>query len=351
MLSTQKKEVPRKASQRGLGLLELMLAAIVATLLAAWGAGALMTRMDEAAAQSSAAWMLSVRQALHSYLERYGPLIAHAEDLAVLSARGYADWSSPQLHELKADALLSQGFPEAVSPGGGAVLKVLRQGVCPGPACHVEGLVHSKRPFLQRSSGHVDDYMVAQWLMSSKGWGAAVNMRHPEWIQGPAFRFGNPSWAGPALAPGSVAMAVTREHLREFEYLRVGDLRNPDFRADASIAGHVQVGADLSLDGYLRMEAGGVMHQACTQDGAFTRDAEKGLLMCRNGAWRAASRAGGGGFSINQFRGCANSSGMATANPLTGSCSCPPATYLVQISDSGPHDFPEGRTQGYLCVD
>ncbi|MBB5217038.1 hypothetical protein [Parapusillimonas granuli] len=339
------------ASQRGLGLVELMLVAAVATLLAAWGAGTLAHRMDEALAQSGAAWMLSVRQALHSYLERYGPVIAHAEDRAALGAHGYADWSAPELHELKADRLLSQGFPEHVSPGGGASIKVLRQGACPGPGCHVEGLVHSKQPFLRRSSGQVDEHMVAQWLLSSKGWGAAVSARRPEWIQGPAFRFGNPSWPGPALAPGSVAMAVTREHLREFEYLRVGDLRDPDFRADAGVAGELRVGAGLDLGGYLRMEAGGAMHQACAADGAFTRDPEKGLLMCRNGAWRAASRAGGGGFSINQFWGCANSSGMATANPLTGSCSCPPATYLVQISDSGPQAFPEGRTQGYLCVD
>jgi hypothetical protein len=338
-------------NQRGQGFFELMLAAIVATLLAVWGAGVLVSRMNEAAAQSSAVWMLSVRHALHSYLERYGPLIAHAEDQAALSPQGYADWSTPELHELKADALLSSSFPERVLPGGGASIKVLRQGACPGPGCHVEGLVHSKLPFLHPSSSKVDEHMVAQWLLSSKGWGAIVNPQRSQWIQGPAFRFDNPSWTGPPLAPGTVALAVTREHLREFDYLRVGDLRDPDFRADATIAGHLQVGADLSVKRYLQLHAGGLMHQSCTEDGAFTRDAEKGLLMCRNGVWRPASRAGGGGFSINQVWGCANSSGMTTANPLTGSCSCPASTHLVQISDSGPQAFPEGRTQGFLCVD
>jgi hypothetical protein len=339
------------ADQRGLGVLELMLGAILLTLLATWAAGALVTRMDEAAARSNAVWMLSVRQALHSYLERYAPLIAYADNTTALVAYGYADWSSPTLHEFKTTTLLSTGFPEAVRPGGGASIRVMRTGICPGPECYVEGLVHSTTPFLQHKSEEVDEYMVAQWLMSSKGWGAWVRPQAPELIQGPAFRYDNPSWAGPALAAGSVAMAVTREHLREFDYLRVGDLRNPDFRADVDVAGSLQLAGDLDVAQYLHLDARGALDQPCSRDGIVTRSTQTGLLLCRAGTWRPATRAGGGGFSLNDVWGCANNRGAPTSNPVTGACTCPPATSVVQISDSGPQDFPEGRTLGYLCVD
>jgi hypothetical protein len=93
------------------------------------------------------------------------------------------------------------------------------------------------------------------------------------------------------------------------------------------------------------------MLAACSEDGAVARGHEGGLLICRDNAWRPASRSGGGGFSSNQFRGCETSGGTSTANPLTGLCTCPPGTAIVQISDSGPHPFPEGRTLGYICLD
>ncbi|MGB3290370.1 MAG: prepilin [Burkholderiaceae bacterium] len=340
-------------AQRGYALLELLAATLLMTLLAVWGANALVNVMNDARARDGAVWMLSLRQAAQGYLERYAQTLADAQDPQALAGRGYADWAAPTLAELKADALLSAGFPERAAIGG-ATLRVLRQGVCPGPDCRVQALVHGNSPLRHRNTDQVDAQGVAHFLMAAQGMGGWVAPTQPLWLRGAAFAFPNPSWPGPALPVGTVAMAVTAEQLGALDFLRVGDARDPDFQGRASIRGDLLAGADLLVDGYLRLEAQVNAFAPCGQgqDGAIAREAgHGGLLACRDGSWRSVSRGGAGGFSTNQLRGCANSKGTSTANPVTGSCSCPAGSAMVQISDSGPQSPPEGRTVGYLCLD
>ncbi|UYO92369.1 prepilin [Pollutimonas sp. M17] len=338
-------------AQQGFALLEFIAAALLMTLLAVWGANTLVNAMNDARAQDGAVWMLSLRKAAQDYLERYVELLAGAEDPQALAGHGYADWTVPSLAELKADTLLSPGFPERAAIGG-ATLRIVRDGACPGRDCRVHALVHSNGPLLYRNTERIDAQSVARFLMAARGMGGWVMPAQPLMLRGAAFAFPNPSWPGPALPAGTVAMAVTTEQLDKADFLRVGDARDPDFQGPASIRGDVLARSDLLVDGYLRLAAREEAFASCSKDGAVARESEQdGLLICRDGSWRSASRGGAGGFSTNQLRGCYNSKGTSTANPVTGACSCPPGAAMVQISDSGPQDFPEGRTVGYLCLD
>ncbi|MCC2595322.1 hypothetical protein LKR43_03110 [Pusillimonas sp. MFBS29] len=340
--------------QCGIVLLQLVVAVLLAALLAGWGTQTLVNKMNDASAQAHAAWMLSLRKAVLSYVEVHGQALLQAEHEGALSDQGYANWSEPRIAELKAAGLLSPGFPESVRQGGSATVRLLRRGVCPGEDCRLEAFMHSELPFLKKYTGVVDEQMVAQWLMASQGWGGWVDGMRPTVVRGAAFEYPNPPWAGAPLPPGTVVMALGSEYLHQPGFLRVRDTRDPDFQADATVQGTIQTGADLRVQRYLYLNTPAETGEPCEVEGAISREAQAGLLFCQDQLWR--SFAGGsarslGGFSTNQWRGCQNSLGTSTANPVTGSCSCPPFTRPVQISDSGPHDYPEGRTLGFLCVD
>ncbi len=337
--------------QQGFALLELILAAIVTVLLAVWGTNTLVNKINDASAQASAVWMLAVKKSLHRYIERYADVLTTAEHAQVLGDKGYADWAAPRLVELKSDGLLSAAFPERIFPGGSASMRLMRSGACPGMSCRLEAIVYSDLPLTSSSTAGVDEQMVAQWVLAAQGWGGAVSSARPHLLQGPAFAFPNPPLPGSALPPGTVAMAITTEQLGHLDFLRVADVRDPDFRGSATVKGNISAGSDLRTQQYLHLGAQESLQSPCAVNNAVARDAAGGLLVCNENIWRSSSRSGNGGYSVNLVYGCQTRIKTSTENPVTGSCTCPGQSLPVLISDSGPQAFPEGRTMGYLCVD
>lgn len=330
-------------------MLELIIAAIVTTLLTVWASNSLVNRVNDAGAQASAAWMLVVKKSVHGYMQRYAGALMQADSTEALHQHGYEDWAAPRLAELKNDGLLSPGFPESVAPGGGASIRLLRHGACPGPACRLEAIVYSNKPFLSPASGQVDEQMVAQWMLAAQGWGGHVARAHAHLVRGPAFQMPNPPAPGEALPAGTVALAITSEQLGPLDFLRVGDMRDPDFGAAVSVKGSISTQGGLRARQYLHLGAQANLQEPCAEDGAVAREVNGGLLVCRDHAWRSAGRMSGG-YSINLVYGCWTKAHASTANPVTGQCSCPESSISVLISDSGPQTFPEGRSMGYLCV-
>src|SRR3546814_14054709 len=74
---------------------------------------------------------------------------------------------------MTAEALLAPGFPERAAIGGVA-LRILRDGLCPGPDCRVQALVYSSSPLVQGRAGRIDAQMVARFLMAAQGLGGSV---------------------------------------------------------------------------------------------------------------------------------------------------------------------------------
>jgi len=338
--------------QRGFAMLELIATILIATLLAVWGAGTLVQKIDDAAAQTSAIWMLSVKNAVRRYVERYAPELADVPAADALAHKGYVNWAAPSLGELKADGMLSRGFPERGVRGIAVGIRLVHGGECPGDNCRLEALVYSDRAFIRSQTGRVDDQMIAQWLMAAQGWGGSVTHARPDFITGAAFEWPNPPAAGVDRLPeGTVAMAITLEQLADSQYLRVGDARNPDFQGQATVRGDITTMASLNVQDYLVLGAQNYASDACAQNGAIAREYYGGLLVCRSNRWRSAGRGGGGGFSVNSLYGCNTAGGVSTANPVTGTCGCPAGFSVVIISDGGSQTEPEGRTRGYLCVE
>lgn len=338
------------ARQRGYALVELTLVLLVACLLAVWGVQTLVHRLDDAEAQSAAVWMDAMRKSLAAYLLRYGSALQAADDPPDDAIPGYADWRHPTVRELAAAGLLAPGIEPAIRLTGEAKIVVWRRGACPGDACAVEGLVYGARPLLTPREGSVDSATIAQWLLASQGQGGAVHAADPERLKGASFAIGSAVPGGAPLPPGTVGMAVTAEHLAKWSFLRVGDVRNPDFQGELSVAGNLVSGADATVGGQLVIEAVNVDGSPCVPDGAVSHDVKGGLLVCRAQRWRPVSRGGAGGYSFNSLYGCKGQDGVSTANPLTDDCSCPWHAVSVRIFDTGNRPYPDGRQQVFLCV-
>lgn len=335
-------------TQRGFALLELLLAAGVTLLLVIWAAQAMSHRVNDASAQHYARWMIMVRNAVGSYLEQHGDLLRQAQAPTDLVTHGYQNWAAPHVSELKADGLLAQGFPERVRPLDGARVQILREGECPGEACRINAIVYSQRAFT-KAPGVVDEQMLAQWLLSAQGLGGMVHPSRPALISGHTFQYPNPPSGGPALPPGTVVMALTDGQQQQFPYLRVRDERDPEFQSDATVQGDISAGGIVSVGDYIQLHSTAEWFDACPSTGALTRDSRHGLLVCKDGVWDVVARSGGG-FSVNSHYGCATPEGRSSANPVTGTCTCPIGYSLVPISEGGSEGSGRGLTQGYLCV-
>ena len=338
----------QRGVQRGFALLEMLIAAALALLVAVWASQTLVHRISDAGAHSAANWMFATKDAVRAYLVRHGAQLRHATSSTDLLLHGYSNWAAPQIAELKQDGLLATGFPESMRNVGGLRISILRDGECPGDDCRLEALIYSQRAFL-KSPDVIDEQMMAQWLLETKGLGGAVHPLQPDVVRGHTFEYPNPIPTGTLLPPGTVAMMISDEQLNEHAYLRVRDQRDPQFQADATIKGNVTAGGVISAGQTIHLGSSADWLDHCSVEGTVTRDRMYGLLVCDGGVWQSAGRSAGG-YSVNSRYNCFTPEGRSSANPVTGSCSCPSDYRAVPISEGGTDDADRGITRGYLCV-
>lgn len=130
-----------RAAQRGVALLELMVAAAVAVLLAAWGAGYWVDRAESVRSAAVGAWLGEVGKAISQMLE--DEFAGLADPLVSLKHR-YANRLAPTIAELKQSGYLPAAFPEQSAWGWGQTygygareVVLTRLGACcrPWPTC------------------------------------------------------------------------------------------------------------------------------------------------------------------------------------------------------------------------
>ncbi|MFA5521608.1 MAG: hypothetical protein WCY98_05220 [Castellaniella sp.] len=332
--------------QHGLIMLELAVAGLLAGLLALWAGHAMVNRMHDAQAQAVAAWMGVLHQGAQDYVGRHALLMRDGAPANALQGDGYADWRRPGIAALRANGHLPAGFPDTIRPVGSAVIRILREGDCPSSPCRLLPVVHASQPF-RTAHGAVDTAMLAEWLLATRGLGAAVQPVDPGHVQGAISRYPNPLSAGDSLLPpGTVVLGLAGDAV---DFLRVGDTRDPRFQSGASIAGDVHAGGSLHAADQLVLGQEKTWWTLCPDEGAVTRDVRGGLLSCHQGYWVPAARSSGG-YSFNTIHGCFTPEGRSSANPATGRCNCPAGASAVPLAEGGDDTSWRGLTRSYLCV-
>lgn len=327
--------------QSGYVLVELAVAAALASLIAVWTAGQAAGRLDDAAAEAAGRWLLELRSAMEQMLAREYDGLAGQES----PSGRYADPLAPTVAELKAAGHLAEGFPERSALGLPAVLRVLPAGDCPGAACRLEALAATRT--VAPGDPGPDPLRIGQVLLSTGGYGGSVRAQAPDRLRGPLFDLPNPPAPGMAALPaGAVAVYASLDLTLFDRFVRRRDDRDPALRGELSVDGAVQAGGGISTSAGLQAQgqvrAGGAVRAggnvaseanvtaagsvtagagmrakgdiagdaaisaagrlstreflhlraavaegaACSPAGLVARDARGGLLSCQGGAWR-----------------------------------------------------------------
>ncbi|MFT0532480.1 hypothetical protein ACMHYJ_06535 [Castellaniella hirudinis] len=357
------------AGQRGALLLEFMVAALLGVLLLVWAGQEWAQRMRALQAQSLAAWMAPARDAALALLRQHGALIRQADTAAALADQGIADWQAPRWTELKALGLLAGGWQESGPLNQRLDLRIDRIGACPEAPCRLQAFV-AARAGLRDARGQVDEYLISEWLQAARGEGWIVWPQAPGQLRGA----GQLAVVPPTLdwAPGTVALRAqavpappagaagdeavedgdpAADPLDHTDFLRLRDLRDPDFQGAATVQGWVRSGAWLQGREGLVLVKGVSSGASCAVEGGMGRSGGRlGLLVCQGGRWRPLAGPSGGGYLFSTRWGCANRQGSFTGNPVTGGCLCETGYQAVQVSESGDAAHVDGVSRGYLCI-
>jgi len=342
----------RPRRQGGFALLELSLALLLATLLAVWGAGALMRRADDAAAHGAGVWLLEIRHAAGRMLERhFDSLAAGTAPVDDAGRPLYAAPLAPTLAELRGQGLLPAGFPDTAAGGMRARILLRRAAGCPGDTCRVDALVHAAEP-VRDAAGAPDMMRLAVLVEAAGGYGGFATSGQGGRLRGAAFDFPNPYVPGtPSLPAGTPVLWAGLDAGTATRYVRRHDTRDPELEAPLSAAGEVSAGGRLRTAEYLELAGTADPGQSCGDAGLVARDRQgAGLLLCQAGAWQRQDGGFGGAYAYNNRHGCSHYKGYSTANPRTGDCSCPPGYASVTVSAGGIWNAIEGWTTGYICV-
>ena len=332
--------------QQGFALLELAVAAAIVTMLTIWAASALANRLEDARSEATGRWLLSIRTAAMEMAS------AEYEALAGLAPAkfSYSDLLAPTLAELQQAGHLAKGFPLSSPFGHSANVHILTNGGCPGENCLPEILVTT----LASTTGKPDDIdptVVGQVLLSTQGYGGAVHAESPERVRGAVFDLPNTSLPGMTapLPVGTVAAHGGADSGLHTRFVRMRDSRDPDLQGALSVRKDVQAGGALSGQ-VLGLQAVATPGAACSGVGVFSRSTSGNLLSCQRGRWAYEDGGFGGAYASNNRFGCRHYTGVSTANPRTGRCSCPAGYSAVIVSAGGKWTEDEGWTTGYVCV-
>lgn len=338
-----------RPGQHGYTLPGLTVALALSAMTAIWASGQMVQRIEDAAARSTGVWLTQIRLAVVEVLARHSAILATGE--APRGADGvllFADPLAPAVGELRGLGLLPADFPDRSAMGFSAQIRIVRSPACPGERCRMDGLVYSSTPLMKKGTQSVDLTGIAAVIDAAGGYGGAVWPTAPSLARGAAFSFTNPlAPGGTAYAPGTLALwagagAAAPDMDR---YVKIRDTRDPQLQGELTVASSAQVGSYLSVGA--RAGAG----QPCgLANGAMATSEQGELLTCQSQVWGPASGGFGGAYSLNSPLGCYHYSGISTANPRTGACSCPAGYAAVIVSAGGKWTETEGWTTGYVCV-
>ncbi len=339
--------VPRR--QAGFSLISLALALALSTAVAIWASNEVVHRIEASAARSTGVWMTQIRLALTDVLSRHAAALSEGKPpLDDEDQPLFGDALRPTLVELRGLGLLPADFPDQSALGFGADIRIARSETCPGQPCRLDGIVYADKPLLKKGTQTPDEVAMASVIASAAGYGGAVWPQAPTLLRGAAYGFPNPLAADtPKYAPGTLALwaGVGAGQPDLSGYVKIRDFRDPDLQGGLSVAGSLETG------GHVNVGAREVPGHACgAQPGALAKSAAGQLLSCESGIWMQASGGFGGAYSTNYPYGCFHYSGISTANPRTGQCSCPPGYAGVVVSAGGKWLDTEGWTTGYVCV-
>ncbi len=349
--------------QRGFALFELVLAIALASLIGVWTATSWIKQVEDAAAQGTGIWLLTVKKAMDQMLSRQADAMTGIAP-ARAGAGDYADLWRPTVAELIAAGHLPAGFALKPPLTYDVAIRVFAPvGDCEQIGCRIDALIHAQ-PNHSARTGALDTNRLGMILNALEGAGASVHPLRSDRIRGALVDLPNPAFADmPQLLPGSIAVLSFYDSSTFAQFIRQDDKRDARLKGQLNVQQGITSESDIRSSAGLRaagrISAGEFLHMngvaqeatACDTEGLIGRNASGELLTCHQGRWLGGGSKFGGVFSIHGTYGCPKNLLDATlVNPLTGGCHCPPGFQSVEISrwKRAFVDIEEFRT--YICI-
>lgn len=286
------------AKQKGIFLLELGLALMLALIGAVWAGAHVMQAVRDGQAEATGNYLLAVKGAMDGAIA--GNFQAYSRGLPLTNADGsprFADAMAPTLAELRAQGHLPQSFPSTTPAGQSVLIRVRRDAVrCPGIGCRVDALIHTTTPF-RAALGDVDYNAAALAVSTMQGWGGAAWYDDPARIRGAAFTLDNPVSSAAGGVVGAMAMLDTSMWN---QFVRMGDDRDPALQGNLSVQGSVsakRVGLRETVVPNTACAATDFANPATptvapidlTDNLEYARTASGGLVGCIGNVWRSVA--------------------------------------------------------------
>lgn len=324
-----------RSGQSGQALIEWMLVAMLATMVAIWAAGDWAAKMEDHAAQGYAQWLNALSTGLERALRD-----SDAKDESMAQWRdqlplGVPIPIEPWIKRLKQEGWLpsvlglGSNFPYKVS-----LLRLDARAGCQAQACPMVILL-----LAEPKSGARHNTPDPVVLVSELGGrGLAVTDLFPNRLQGAAFQIENPPANGVVLPVGTVALLVWRSD-QPPPYVRLNESRV------------------VAMTGGLRLGQVMQTNVSCGPDGVVTRGPGVQLLMCQGGRWHDIKR------DHDHIRAClpvsqrnavvellARSSGLWEILGGRIVCDCPAGFAAVDMGLGNDRIGSVVTREGYLCL-
>lgn len=285
--------IPR-LRQRGFALVELAIAAVILTLGAIWMATRISNDVQDAGAQATARYLLSVKGAVQAMtVEHFDHLAGYPPPPAGVGPQPVTpvwllgtmplDVGIAQLRQPRADGrpgFLSADFPDAPVYGEEVRVRLWREGACPGESCRLQAIVHTMAPVRASEDLDYSPELVGQVVMASEGYGGHASPGAPGYIRGAIFNVPNPVGEMVGIVAVSASLDTTLFH----QFVRQGDTRQVWLQNTLDVADAISTSTGLTLN--TAVQAGA----SCNREGMYASTATQSLAMCMTGVWFELTR-------------------------------------------------------------
>lgn len=289
-------------AQGGFAIIQVMIALLLTTAFAVMASGKWSQSVNEAAAESTGRYLVSVRQATMTALTTYQAALTLIDTTSAPTgtyptAPAWATFSGAtttiNVNDLKTSSLLASSFPDGPPLGRSVQVTLVRSGTCPGDTCNIVAYAYTCWPISKTlppaavdnktcpaasSNLQFDANLLGTVLQATDGYGATNNLQ-PETMHGALFSIPSATLGIPANSPGHIAVIASLTDGINPLYVRQGDTRH------IYLEDQLSVSKQLNTDTGLVINTSVVPGAACTTPNMYATASNGAMIQCLAGSW------------------------------------------------------------------
>lgn len=289
--------------QQGFILESLLVAILIIGALAYSQSRTLIMENNQALAEATGTYMMSVRGGVLKALTTYEAALGLVDTSKAPTglyptppawAVFTGDEQTVQVRDLKQAGMLSNDFPERMPLGRSVYIKLLRTpGLCPGVGCEVRAFVVSCWPITEPlprtafdsttcpaapSNLKFSEVLIHSVMTTLQGLGGE-NTRDATKVRGTLMTVSETLMGIPAGSGGHVVVAASLNATSFNQFVRQGDVRPIFLNNTLQVAGSISTDTGLLLN--TKVESA----QPCDREGMYSTSLLGNLAQCRGGQW------------------------------------------------------------------